>query len=165
MENEYKMRRVGLQMSILMGLTLSVCLSLIGQLSSGHFSVSGLLLNILVSSVVSIGIGLIIPMGPLNMTLDKSLGFKPGSIKAHLVEAFVSDLIYTPIITVIMIFLNYIRATSHIKEFNEGPGIPLAPMLAKGLAISFVAGYILIFVFQPIYMKLVFKKNGIELPQ
>lgn len=154
-----KVRKVGIEMSILMGITLSIFLSLTSVILSGHFNVAGLLLNILVASVVSISIGLVVPMGKLNMTMDKSLGFKPGSLPARLVEALVSDLIYTPVVTIIMIIFNYIRVTAHLPE---GVVIPFAPMLAKGFTVSFLVGYVLIFIFQPIYMKIVFKRNGID---
>ncbi|MCR5277851.1 MAG: hypothetical protein K6E19_00240 [Lachnospiraceae bacterium] len=158
---ETLMRKVGIRMSILMGITLSLFLSVTNVVMSGHFSWSILLIDIAVAMVVSISLGLVIPMGKLNMSLDKSMGFKPGTIKARLVETFVSDLIYTPIVTVIMIIFNYILITSHVPE---GVVIPMAPMMAKGFAVSFVVGYVLIFIFQPLFQKLVFKKYGVHYP-
>ena len=40
------MKKIGMQMSILMSVTLSLLLSLLGNALSGHFTVPGFLLNI-----------------------------------------------------------------------------------------------------------------------
>ncbi len=160
---EQLMKKVGIEMSILMGITLSIFLSIANVIAAGRFNIINLILNILIASVVSISIGLVVPMGKLNLTLDKSLGFKPGSLPARLVEAFVSDLIYTPVVSIIMIIFNYIRVTTHLPKEVRAT-IPFAPMLAKGLIVSFLVGYVLIFFIQPVFMKIVFKRNGINGP-
>ena len=152
------MKKIGRQMSILMGVTLSFCLSLAGILSSGKFTVPGFLISFLVSLVISLIIGFFVPMKRVNDALDAKVGVKPGTLGARAFESLISDLIYTPIITVAMITLAYKNATSH------GAKVPYVPMLLKGMALSLVLGYILIFIFMPIFMKLVLKKNGVGGP-
>ena len=77
-------------------------------------------------------------------------------MKTRLFESLISDLIYTPIITLIMITLAHHNATSH------GAQIPYVPMLLKGMLLSLAVGYVLIFLFMPLFMKLVMKQNGME---
>jgi hypothetical protein len=148
---EQKMRSIGRKMSILMGVTLSFCLSLVGQLSSGHFAVPGFLLSFAVSLVISLIIGFFVPMGRINASVEQKHG---KGIKSHLIESCISDLIYTPIITVVMIVMNYMIATSH------GAEIPFVPMLVKGLIVSLIVGYVLIFVLMPLFLKLLLPKGG-----
>lgn len=151
------MKKIGIQISICMGITLSFFLSLTGILTSGHFSVPGWLMSFVVSAVVSLIIGFCVPMKKVGDAVTVKRGMKPGSIKARLTESLVSDLIYTPLITVIMVTLAYFQATS------RGAQLKYAPMLIKSLIICMIVGFVLIFIFQPIYMKLVFKKNGVEI--
>ena len=51
-EMKKKMRKVGIEINFCMGITLSFFLSLVGTLSSGHFTVPGWLLSFLVSTII-----------------------------------------------------------------------------------------------------------------
>ncbi len=153
---EQKAKKVGLQMNLLMGITLSFFLSLTGTLTSGHFTVPGFLLSFLVSTVISIIIGFLVPMKKVNEGLERKMNLTPRSLKAKLIESLVSDFIYTPIMTLCMTALAYMQATKH------GGHMPPYPiMFLRSLGISMVVGYVLIFVFMPLYMQLVLKKNGL----
>lgn len=145
------MRKIGIQMSILMGVSLSFCLSLVGSLSSGHFTMPTFLLSFAVSTIISLIIGLLVPMKKVNDSLDAKLGLQPRNLSTHLFESLISDLIYTPIITLVMVFMNWKIATSH------GATIPFAPMFVKSLIISMLVGYVLIFVLMPLFLKLVMR--------
>ncbi|MBR1702393.1 MAG: hypothetical protein IJ716_10610 [Lachnospiraceae bacterium] len=147
------MKKIGRQMSLLMGVTLSFFLSLTGILSSGQFTFPGFLINFLISSVISLIIGFLVPMKKVNDSLGAKLGLKQHTLKTRLFESLISDLIYTPIITLVMITLAHRNATSH------GARIPYVPMLLKGILISMAVGYVLIFIFMPLFMKLVMKHN------
>jgi hypothetical protein len=154
-----EMKKIGRQMSVLMGLTLSFCLSLAGNLASGKFTVPGFIISFIASLVISLLIGFFVPMKKVNDSLDTKLGLQPGKTSTHAFESLISDLIYTPIITVVMVALAYKNATSHGAK-----GLHFGPMLAKSMVLSLVLGYILIFIFMPVFMKIVLKRNGVGGP-
>ena len=153
------MKKIGREMSLLMGVTLSFFLSLTGLLAAGKFNVVGWIISFLISTVISLIIGFLVPMKKVTDGVNNKLGLKPGKLGTRCMESLLSDLIYTPIITLAMVFMAYKKATAH------GAKIPFIGMFGKSLVISLVVGFILIFIFMPLYMKLVFKKNGIGGPQ
>lgn len=155
MDQMKKMRKIGREMSLLMGVTLSFFLSLTGVLSSGQFTLPGFLINFLISFVISLIIGFLVPMKKVNDSLGAKLGLAPHTLKTRLFESLISDLIYTPVITLVMITLAHYNATSH------GARIPYVPMLLRGMLLSLAVGYVLIFIFMPLFMKLVMKRNGL----
>lgn len=161
MDKGQVMRKVGMQMSLLMGVTLSFCLSLVGNLmgakQSGAFSVVGFLIGFVISTIVSLVIGFIVPIKKVNDSICGKLNLEPGAMVTRFVESLISDIIYTPIMTLLMVFLAYKQATSH------GAQIPFLPMFLSSLVVCLIVGYILIFIFMPLYMKLVMKKNGLEM--
>lgn len=145
------MKSVGRKMSLMMGTTMSICLSLVGNLASGRFTLPGFLLSFLVSLVISLAIGLLVPMGWVTAALDGKLGLKQGKLSTRCVNALVSDVIYSPLITLAMVFMAWKRAT------GQGAQIPFLPMFLRSLLISLVVGYVLAFVLTPVYMKLAMK--------
>lgn len=152
------MKKIGIQMGLLMGVTLSFCLSLTGLVSAGKFSVPALLINFAVSFVISMIIGVLVPMQRVGNAVIAKAGLEPRTMKARLLESLISDLIYTPVITFCMVFIAYKQAVSH------GAKIPFPPMLIKSMIISLIVGYILIFIFQPLFLKIIMKKNGVGGP-
>ena len=156
------MKKMGLLMSLFMGVTLSLCLSLTGLLSAGQFTVPALLVNFLISFVISMVIGFLVPMKKVGDSAVRGAKLRPGSWGARFLESLISDLIYTPIITIAMVTIAYFNVMSHIPEDVQGP--PYVPMLLKSLLISMVVGYVLIFIFMPLFMKLSMKICGITPP-
>ena len=150
-------KKVGRSMSVCMALTLSLCLSIVGNLvgmiQSGRFDVIGFLIGFVVSMIISLIIGFIVPMGRIHGSLMKKFG--PGIFERY-VESMISDLIYTPVMTFIMVLIAYFMAKSH------GAEPPFLGMFLPSLGICIVVGYILIFIFQPLYMKLLMKKYGVN---
>ncbi|MCR5670425.1 MAG: hypothetical protein K6G10_05425 [Butyrivibrio sp.] len=152
-----KMRVIGRKMGIRMGILMSLCLSLVGTLTSGHFTVPGFLLSFVVSSVISLIIGFVVPLGKIGAGACKKAGLKQGSMGARLLESFISDLIYTPLITLAMVFMAYslaMRMSGGNAQLNFGR------MFLGSLLICFVVAYVLIFIFQPIFLKQLLKKEG-----
>ena len=97
-------------------------------------------------------IGVIVPMHKVTQGATKNM--KPGPGK-KLFETFLSDLIYTPLISIVMVAFAYIQ--------NQQKGIagpPYIVMLIPSLIACFIVGYILIFIFQPMFMKSLMKKYG-----
>ena len=143
-----QIRKVGIKMMLLMGITLSFCLSLTGLLTSGHFTWKGLLFNFLISFVISCIIGRIYPMHKVSVFLDKKFGLKHGKLSTHLVESFLSDCAFTPIITLVMVFIAWKQAVAH------GASIPFGPMFGVSLLISMVVGYVMIVILIPIFIRI-----------
>ena len=160
---EQKMRKVGRLMSIYMGVTLSLCLSITGNLSSGNgFMPPLFLITFLVSTVIALLIGFIVPMGKISGSIhSKVKGFG-----GHLLDALVSNLIYTPIITCFMIIIvrkavpMFIARSGGVVPENLFP--PFIVMYLGSLALCFAVAYVLILIFQPLYMKLAMKQCGVE---
>ncbi len=142
------MKKIGRRMSILMGVSLSFCLSLLGNLTSGHFTLLGFLISFAVSTLISLIIGFLVPMKKVGDSLANALHLKPRSLPAHCAESFVSDLIYTPVITLAMVALAWKMATSH------GAQMPFLPMFLHSLVLSMIVGYVLIFILMPVFFKL-----------
>ena len=149
------MRKVGMFVSICMGVTMSFFLSLTGMLVSGHFSVPGWLISFLISTVISLIIGFIIPMRKVTEGASRALKLKPRSIGARIVESLISDLIYTPLMTFVMVFLAYRNAIS-----NGAPAesLNLGKMFLGSLWICLIVGFVLIFILMPIFVKIAMKK-------
>ncbi len=140
---------------IFLGISLSVVLSLVGILlatrQNGRFSITGWLITLVASIIVSLALGFIIPMDRAAKGTSKACKLKPGGIPARLVETLVMDIIYTPVVNFLMVFISRQKAIS-----NGAP--PQTLHLGKMFLLSFpgvfVTGYIFIFVFLPLFEKL-----------
>ncbi|SDB67800.1 hypothetical protein [Butyrivibrio sp. INlla16] len=51
---EEQMRKIGRQMAIRMGILMSLALSLVGTLTSGHFTVPGFIISFVLSTIISL---------------------------------------------------------------------------------------------------------------
>lgn len=154
-----KMRKVGMFVSICMGVTMSFFLSLIGTALSGHFSIAGWLIGFLISTAVSLLIGFIVPMKKVTEGASRALKLKPHSLIARCVESLVSDLIYTPIMTLVMVFYSYRNAISHgapAESLNFGK------MILGSIWMCLAAGFLLVFILMPLFVKMAMKKYGIR---
>ena len=155
---EKKMKTVGILMSVFMGITLSFCLSLLGNLlAEGGFKPIVFIISFIVSTLISLVIGFIVPMRKISTAITKNM--KPRSIGAKFVEALVSDIIYTPIITLAMIALVRFMANKMSGGHAELP--PFAVMFLSSLAISLVVAFIIILIVTPLFMMLSFKIAGV----
>ena len=148
------MKKVGIQMSLLMGVTLSLVLSFVGVFTSGSFTVVGFLLSFLESLVISLVIGLLVPMKKVGDAACVKAGIKDKPLACRSLESLISDLIYTPVITFVMVFIAYKKATAH------GAPLRLGPMLGKSMLISLVVAYLFIFLVTPNYIRFLVKRNG-----
>lgn len=142
------LRRIGIIMNILMGFSLSLGLSLIGNACSGHFSIQQWLVSFAASFLLSLVIGFCIPVRKIAGAACKTLDFVPFSAESHAMDSLVSDIFYTPLITLLMIYLAYRGAVSH------GAPVSFLPMFVESLVISMLAGFVLIYVLQPVFLRL-----------
>ena len=155
MQEKKQMLKVGMEMNILMSVSMSLCLSLTGLLSSGQFTISGFFESFLISLVISFLLGIFISIPRIHEAVEKKFGLKRDSLSTRAIESLLSDLIYTPLMSVIMITLAWITARTH------GANPPLLMMLLKGLGLSLITAYLLIFLFEPLFLKVVLKHNKV----
>lgn len=155
-----KMKKVGLGMAISMGVVMSFFLSLVGMLSSGHFTFPGFVASFLVSTIVSMIIGFIVPIGKVSEMACRSLKLRPGTLPNRLFSSLISNTIYTPIMTLVMVSL---ARFSIIKNSGGQAEVPFGPMFIKSLIIGYIVGYVLVFIFMPLFMKILFKKFDIPM--
>jgi hypothetical protein len=97
-------------------------------------------------------------MKPLTDKLGAKAGLEDGTLRKRLFDSLISDLIYTPIMTFIMVRMAY---TQEVKQGYSGD---FGTMFIPSLFLSLVIGYILIFFLMPLFLKLVMKQAGIQPP-
>ncbi|MBR1669862.1 MAG: hypothetical protein IJ695_04115 [Butyrivibrio sp.] len=153
-----KMKVIGRQMSLRMGLLMSFSLALVGTVTSGHFTIPGFLISFALSAVISIIIGFVVPVGKVSESFCRRRNLAPGTLPYKLASAFISDLIYTPVITLAMVCLAYFMAK---KQSGGMAQIPFLPMFLKSLVITFIVGFVLIYIFMPLFLNQLMKKHGI----
>jgi len=155
------MKKIGITMSLLMGVTLSFFLSLVGNLTGGDgFKLPAFLISFVVSTIISLIIGFVVPMMKVERGAVKAMGLKENGVPAKLVSALISDIIYTPIITLAMIALARKMAMKMSHGHAELP--PFMVMFLKSLIISLVVAYVIILIVTPVYKKLSFKAAGFD---
>lgn len=145
-----EMKKKGRKISALMGVCMSFVLSLTGTLSGGHFTVPSWLISFVISTVISLIIGFVVPIKLLG---DKFCGVckvNPMSFKGTLASALISNLIYTPLITVIMVTIMVGNAAKHAPA---GMAPTVGQVLPGSLLICLIVGYIAIVILQPIIIK------------
>lgn len=151
------MKKIGRLMNIAMGIALSFCLSLTGMLTSpAKFEGVEFFLNFLISTVISIIIGFLVPLRPIT---EKVCGNIPrGSFKRRCVEALIPDIIFSPVMTLAMVALAY------YNNHKMGGQMPFLPAFIKSLIISLIVGYILSFILMPLFLKRLLQEQGIGMP-
>ena len=153
------MKKVGITMSAFMGIAMSFFLSLTGTITSGHFTVPFWLISFVISGVISMIIGIIIPMKKVNDKLVGAFKLPPFSFAGRCLESFVSDLIYTPLMTFCMVFFAYKSAIAHGAPAES---LDLGRMFLSSFFICFVVGFVLIIILMPIFLKTAMKMHGID---
>ena len=145
------MKKVGRKMSVLMGVTMSLCMSLVGNLTSGHFTVPGFISSFIISTIICLVIGLFVPIGPIAHNASIKCGLEKGSLGARALESLITDLFFTPIMTVAMITFAYNMAKKH------GESMKFVPAFLSSLGLGLVICFLLAFILTPVYMKIAMK--------
>ena len=161
------MKKIGMQMSLLMGATMSLGLSIVGNITGGGQRpvpaiIIGIVISFIASFIISIIIGLIVPMKKVGDSVCAKAKTSSNTFKGKALSALASDVIYTPIITLAMVALARVQASKNDPAALEHMP-PFIIMFLSSLVICFIVGWVLIFIFQPLYMKMILKKNGIEM--
>ena len=149
-------KRVERGMGILMGVSLSLCLSLFGCWFSGHFSVGAFLISFLISTVVSLLIGFLIPTHKIGIAVCRKLRVQERTMKERALTSLVSDLLYTPLISLVMTAHAYNNALEH------GASISFGGMFLTSLLPSMLIGFVLIMILTPLFLKLLLKDEGVH---
>ena len=160
-QNKNPMKKIGILMNILMGVSLSCALSLTGFGLSGHFELVPWLISFALSTVLSLIIGFCLPVRKAEAACCKKCGLQERSLGALALSSLTSDLFYTPVITLLMVALAYSGAKKGIEAALANgapaeslPQLQFLPMFLHSLVISLIVGYVLIFILQPLYLKI-----------
>ena len=148
------MKKIEREMTLMMGTVLSFCLSLFGTITSGQFSIPSFLVSFVLSLILSFIIGMIIPLKGITDKVTGSMWLEKGKLSTRAVEAIVSDIIFTPIITFAMILLAY--------KMSHG-NMPFVPVFVKSLLLSLLVGFVIIFIITTPILRFVLKKNGVQM--
>ena len=157
---EKQMRKTGLKIAFCMALLMSFGLSLTGNLLAERPPempmapiIIGFLACFLISFVVSFGIGIFVPIPKVNAALARKFHLQPGAPKTHFIESVVSNLIYTPLITTVMVLFVY------FAMMPEGHKPPFLPMFIHSQIVCFIVAQVLILIFVPIIVKRLLPKK------
>ena len=153
---EEQRKKVGQKMSLIMGVTLSFMLSLTGTLSSGHFTLPGFLLSFAVSTLLALVIGFLLPMHRVNAWLTKTFRLQPGDLKTRVIRTLVSDLIYTPVITFVMVLIAWRNAVTH------GAKPAFGQMYFSSLLLSLAVAFVLVYFLKPVFIKIAAGNTGTD---
>ena len=156
------MKKIGFRISLGMALLMSFGLSITGNLTAERPPempmmpiIIGFLASFAISFVVSFGIGLIVPMPKVNAALARKFKLQPRTLKAHIIESIVSNLIYTPLMTTVMVSFAYFCL------IDPGHKPPFLPMFISSQIICFIVAQVLIFIFEPLIIKMAMPKGMI----
>lgn len=152
------MKKIMALMSVLMGFVMSFVLSLVGTLVGGHFSIQSWMLSFGISLVLSIIIGFVVPVKPLGDKFCNKHNVVPESPKGNFCSALISNLIYTPFLTIVMVSTMVLMATKEVPSWQARLNI-LGHALIPSLIVCFVVGYVAITIFQPLFVKLIINSN------
>jgi hypothetical protein len=157
--NPTQMKALGLRISLMMALLMSFSLSVFGTATAERPAemplapiLIGWLGSFLLSFVVSFAIGFVVPMGKVNAALGRKFHLQPRKLTTHLVESMVANLIYTPLMTAVMVVFAY------FVLIPAGQKPPFLPMFVGSQIACFVVGYVLIFVATPFIVKIAMKQ-------
>ena len=159
MDMQKKMKKVGVHMNILMGFVISLCLSTTNTMAAEKPDMYTWLISFGTSALISFAVSFIIPMRKIEGGALHALKIKERTLPAKLISTFISDLIYTPFLTLAMVALVRMIVTKASNGHAHFPPFPI--MFIKSFIFSFVVAYCIIYILQPLILRFVLKANGI----
>lgn len=157
MKMKKTMMKVGILISLCNGLVLGSVFSSIGMIRSpqGRIMPMGVVTSALLSAVISIIVGLMIPMKSVTDKVHMKLGIDPARQKAPawFVEGVVGDLIFTPILCTFFIIMNRVQG-------RIDPHAPIFMVWLKELGLDLLVALPITMVIVPLVRKLAFKIFG-----
>lgn len=156
--------------SIRMGLTMSIIMSCVGSVmgimearSKAEVGANlppfivmllpSLLVSLVITTILAIGLGFIIPMKKMNEGIAKAT--KAKGFGLHFIQSIVSDLLYTPFISLVM----SVASTLLFAKVPSNVVMPAAlGSFLRSFPIEFVLALLAIIILQPVFQKAAFKK-------
>ncbi len=154
------MKKVGFLVSLYMGLAVSFILALVGIVSSGHFTVGSFLSSYIISAVIAVIIGLIIPMKRINDAIASKIGKGQDSFIVKAVQTLVSDIIYTPFLTAVMINIALAGARAQVSADAQIPSF--WQIFPHSLILEMIVGFVVIYLLSPLFTRIAMKQCGIN---
>ncbi|MCQ2978791.1 MAG: hypothetical protein MJ245_03235 [Clostridia bacterium] len=105
-------KKINKFMTITMGITISIILSTLGVVMSGHFSVPTLIISMVCSIIIALLIGFLIPIRKLIEVICTNIV----GIWEAIIDNFIMNLFYVLIITTINVFLMTTMAGKQIDK-------------------------------------------------
>lgn len=159
-------RYIGIRMGIAMSVTMSLVGSFMGALNASKQSgapllaawIPSLLVSLVITIIIAVALGVCLPMKKINDGIES--GTKTKGFLLHFIQSLVSDLIYTPLISLVMAFTStalFVIPKNPNLEMNMLVPVALGNF-AKSIPLEFVIALIVIIILEPMIQKSAFKK-------
>lgn len=122
------MKKVNFLMALFSSLTLSIPLSFLMCMLSGHFSIPSWLMGCTICFVFSFILSLLIPMQKLQLKICKARGSRFSDISSQAINALISTLILTPIVSFVISFIMVNMANKQMDKAVEGLEMQMQPL-------------------------------------
>lgn len=158
MDMKKTMMKVGALISLCNGIVLGTLFSIIGMSKSPQgIMPMGVVTSALLSAVLSVVIGLLIPMKNLSEKAEMKLGIDPARQKAlaWLVEGVIGDLIFTPILCTFFIIMNRVQG-------RIDPHAPIVMVWLKELGLDLLIALPVNLLIVPLVRKPAFRLFGVS---
>lgn len=150
------MKKTMILMHVFIGFLMSLVLSLVGTLRGGHFTLPSWIVAFLISFLIALIISFMIPVKKLADSFCDKLKVDILSFKGILAGSVIFDLIFTPVISFIMVSTMRRFAAMHAPEGSLPPfGVIIVPQILS----SMIIGYVVIVIAQIIFNKCIDKKD------
>ncbi len=134
------------KLSIFLGISVAFVSSIVGPLSSGHFSILSFIVTFFISTVISVLIGVFVPFGRIVRKITRN--FRDFSLKKRALVSLIYDLIFTPFTGTMMVIMAYNNVSKH------GAPVTFLSMFIRSVCMIVIIGYVVIFILFPVYCKM-----------
>lgn len=171
-----KMRKKGILMSLFIGMIMGLFFSVASQLKNQQTIIPmGVITSIIISAVISVTIGLVVPIKLVNDKVCEKLKITPDKRLLFAVSnAFVSNLIFAPLNCIINMWVGMSMSladlpsevTNIFSRMAYCAKLPhFIPAILSSLAVSLIMGFFICMLFTPAVNKLTNKICGIDMPR
>ena len=142
-----QMKTVGRLVSIFMGLSITLVMSILGPLKSGHITAPAVLVSFLCGSILSTAIALLVPIKKISDSACGKIHVNPEGFVGRIISSLIGDVVFTPLMTFAMVFMNYKRAKM------VDPNLVFGKMFIGNFIFSFIIAFFLVLIFIPLFIK------------
>ncbi|MCR5699109.1 MAG: hypothetical protein K6G52_05635 [Treponemataceae bacterium] len=137
-----------------LGIVLSVVLTVFNTILLGRYPFYNIAVCFGISLVIGIVIGLVVPFDLIFASECRRHNFKPDSFPTHMLLSLITDAIFTPLMTIPMVFFNYLMPGKDVV----GQGNFVLDLVI-GVFSSVGVAYLFILIFMPFFKKIGKKNN------